>query len=190
MLFRAAILERIRSGEIILAFRRWQRPTVKTGGRLRTAIGELAIDAVAPCRAEDISASDARAAGFADRDALLAELAGRTEGTLYRIALRFVGGDPRAALRARDSFGPDEVAALAARLDRLDRARPWTRPVLDYIASHEGVAAGIIASALGFEKQALKANIRKLKELGLTESLDVGYRLSPRGRALLQVLAD
>jgi ribosomal protein S19E (S16A) len=27
--------------------------------------------------------------------------------------------------------------------------------------------------------------VRKLKELGLTESLEVGYRLSPRGRALL-----
>jgi len=30
--------------------------------------------------------------------------------------------------------------------------------------------------------------VRKLKELGLTESLEVGYRLSPRGRALLERL--
>jgi hypothetical protein len=30
-----------------------------------------------------------------------------------------------------------------------------------------------------------KADVRKLKELGLTESLEVGYRLSPRGRAVL-----
>lgn len=28
--------------------------------------------------------------------------------------------------------------------------------------------------------------VRQLKELGLTESLEVGYRLSPRGRALLR----
>ena len=28
-----------------------------------------------------------------------------------------------------------------------------------------------------------KRDVRKLKELGLTESLPVGYRLSPRGRA-------
>jgi hypothetical protein len=28
--------------------------------------------------------------------------------------------------------------------------------------------------------------VRKLKELGLTESLPVGYRLSPRGEAYLR----
>ena len=31
-----------------------------------------------------------------------------------------------------------------------------------------------------------KVNVRKLKGLGLAESLEVGYRLSPRGRALLE----
>ncbi len=31
-----------------------------------------------------------------------------------------------------------------------------------------------------------KTNVRKLKALGLTESLEVGYRLSPRGRAFLE----
>jgi hypothetical protein len=31
-----------------------------------------------------------------------------------------------------------------------------------------------------------KLDVRKLKELGLTESLPVGYRLSPRGEFLLQ----
>ena len=28
--------------------------------------------------------------------------------------------------------------------------------------------------------------MRKLKAMGLTESLEVGYRLSPRGRAVLE----
>jgi hypothetical protein len=32
--------------------------------------------------------------------------------------------------------------------------------------------------------------VRKLKELGLTESLQVSYRLSPRGRALLERMAN
>jgi hypothetical protein len=30
-----------------------------------------------------------------------------------------------------------------------------------------------------------KRRVRQLKELGLTESLEVGYRLSPRGRTVL-----
>lgn len=33
-----------------------------------------------------------------------------------------------------------------------------------------------------------KPRVRQLKELGLTESLEVGYRLSPRGRAVLRHL--
>ena len=39
--------------------------------------------------------------------------------------------------------------------------------------------------AAGRERHPFKTDVRKLKELGLTESLEVGYRLSPRGRALL-----
>ena len=35
------------------------------------------------------------------------------------------------------------------------------------------------------DRPAFKLNVRKLKALGLTESLEVGYRLSPRGAAFL-----
>jgi hypothetical protein len=37
-------------------------------------------------------------------------------------------------------------------------------------------------------KQRFKTNVRKLKELGLTESLEVGYRLSPRGKTGIERL--
>jgi hypothetical protein len=40
----------------------------------------------------------------------------------------------------------------------------------------------------GQDKIAFKLNVRKLKALGLTESLEVGYRLSRRGAALLDEL--
>ena len=43
-----------------------------------------------------------------------------------------------------------------------------------------------LAASLGMEKLPFKRDVRKLKELGLTESLPVGYRLSPRGRAYLR----
>jgi ribosomal protein S19E (S16A) len=45
-----------------------------------------------------------------------------------------------------------------------------------------------LAAAAGRERHPFKTDVRKLKELGLTESLEVGYRLSPRGRALLERL--
>jgi hypothetical protein len=35
------------------------------------------------------------------------------------------------------------------------------------------------------EKNAFKLNVRKLKHLGLTERLEIGYPLSSRGEALL-----
>lgn len=187
MLIPVATLERIAAGEVTLAFRRWRKPTVKAGGTLRTAVGVLSIDAVDPCPVDKITEAEARAAGHDTREALLAELL-RRDGDIYRIALSPAGADPRVALRENGALSPAEAASIAARLDGYDRRSPtgpWTRGVLALIGSNEGLAAAELAARLGVEKLALKANVRKLKELGLTESLDTGYRLSPRGRAFL-----
>ncbi len=62
---------------------------------------------------------------------------------------------------------------------------PWTIATLRLIGDRPGVRAAELAAAAGRERLPFKADVRKLKELGLTESLEVGYRLSPRGRALL-----
>ena len=48
--------------------------------------------------------------------------------------------------------------------------------------------AADLAAAFGREMLPFKVDVRKLKELGLTESLRPGYRLSPRGRAVLEAL--
>ena len=136
-----------------------------------------------------ISEEDARRAGYATRAELLAELA-RHEGELHRIEFRYVGEDPRIALRRRDRLDSAEVIEVVGRLQRLDRASrsgPWTRAVLELIEGRPGVAAGELATHLGRRERApFKRDVRKLKELGLTESLRVGYRLSPRGRAVLR----
>jgi hypothetical protein len=47
------------------------------------------------------------------------------------------------------------------------------------------VRAPDLAASLGRETLPFERDVRKLKELGLTESLEVRYRLSPRGRAYL-----
>ena len=187
MLFRQRFWAGLADGSVTLAFRRWKRPTVKVGGRLTTPAGVLAIDDVQVIDERDITEADARRSGFADRAALLDELAGK-EGELYRIAIHRAGEDPRVALRERTDLGDDEAAEVAARLGRLDRASahgPWTDSVLRLIAERPGVRAGDLAESVGRERLAFKADVRKLKALGLTESLEVGYRLSPRGRAWL-----
>ena len=96
MLFRPADLEGIAAGRITLAFRRWVRPRVLPGTRLRTPIGVLAIDSVEAV--ERPTDADARAAGYDDADHVLASFAKRT-GALHRIALHLDGPDPRIALR-------------------------------------------------------------------------------------------
>jgi hypothetical protein len=185
MLFNRRALDGIAAGEIDLAFRRWKRPTVKAGGTLRTRAGVLAIDAVEPTSQRRIKAQDARRAGFPSRAQLLASLG--HEGRLYRIQFRRIGDDPRVALRDTAEIGDAERAKLDSRLARMDQARgePWTRRVLELIAARPETLAADLAASLAMEKLPFKRDVRKLKELGLTESLPVGYRLSPRGRAYL-----
>ena len=186
MLFKLETLRRIRSGEVTLAFRRWRRPTVKAGGTLRTRVGVLAIESVEVVDEFSLTDADARRAGATSRTALLGALSG--EGALYRIAFHLAGPDPRIALREQVELQPGERAALDARLARFDAASrhgAWTRAVLELIAHRPGVRAPDLAAQRSLETARFKADVRKLKELGLTESLEVGYRLSPRGRAYL-----
>jgi predicted transcriptional regulator len=68
-------------------------------------------------------------------------------------------------------------------MDRASSHGPWTAAVLELIAENPGVRAPDLAARMGRETLPFKRDVRKLKELGLTESLEVGYRLSPRGRA-------
>ena len=180
MLFKAPVLAAIAEGKVDLAFRRWRKPTVKAGGTLTTPVGVLAIDAIAVVAPEAISDADAVRAGYADAAAALAALEG--EAPIHRIAFRLIGEDPRRALRLDvSSAALDEIET---RLARLDARAPWTAAVLELIAANPGVRAPDLAARLGRETLAFKMDVRKLKALGLTESLEVGYRLSPRGQAL------
>lgn len=188
MLLNRHTLAGIAEGRIDLAFRRWLRPTVKPGTQLRTEIGELAIEAVDAVELSAITNATARRAGYESRDELLADLRTGAGRTLYRIKLSLAGPDRRSLLRERDDLTVAEVAEISARLARFDqfsRVGPWTATVLREIARHPGLKAGDLAVEAGFDKEWLKVNIRKLKELGLTESLQPGYSLSARGEAYL-----
>jgi hypothetical protein len=138
----------------------------------------------------DLTEEDASAAGFADRDALLRWTARKGDGDLHRIGIRLAGPDPRVALRGTERLDAAEIAAITTRLDRMDRAadRPWTRSVLEQIRRQPGVVSTVLAAEAGEERPAYKLRVRRLKALGLTESLETGYRLSLRGSAYLRAL--
>ena len=190
MLFRPSTLKGIAEGTVTRAYRRWDRPRVRPGGRQRTPAGVVAFDSVEPVARESLTDADALAAGLSDLDELLELVDRRPAGEIYRVDLHLAGPDPRVALR--ESTPDDaEVADLSRRLDRLDRASrhgPWTAAVLRAIADQPGVRAADLARSFGRERDPFKLDVRKLKELGLTESLRPGYRLSPRGLAVLDSL--
>lgn len=191
MLFRQATLEGIAQGKITLAFRRWQRPTVKAGTGLRTAAGVVRIGAVEPVEERDLTDAEAKAAGFVDRAALLADLRSDGERTLYRIVLDGIEPDRRIAMRGEAELSEADWHDLAARFARWDKAKPGYFPsILSAIGAHPSTPAAELAQAAGVEKLKFKQDVRKLKELGLTESLEVGYRLSPRGEAVLEKLRE
>lgn len=191
MLLQQHTLESIRHGAITLAFRRWRRPTVKSNGTLMTAAGQLHLGSVSVTPAADITDAEAIKAGYASRAELIAELDLRQEGAIYRIEFGTLTPDPRIALRERVTLDPAELQSLIERLRKIDvRADggAWTRRVLVVLRDQPAVRAADLCLVIGQEKLVFKTNVRKLKALGLTESLEVGYRLSPRGAALLEAI--
>ena len=188
MLFKQRLWTGLADGTITVTFRRWRKPQAKVGGRYRTPAGVLEVDAIEKIGPSDITDADANRAGYDDRREMLAELDRYPEGDLYRIDFHHAGADPRESLRADADLTADDLLQITKRLDRLDhasRSGPWTRRVLQTIAERPAVRAGDLAEAMGRDTPSFKRDVRKLKELGLTESLEVGYRLSPRGEAFL-----
>lgn len=183
MLIRRPVLDAIADGSVTALFRRWDRPRVRVGGTQRTVIGVLEFTAVEPVAVSRLTAADARAAGYPTVAALRAAQTG--EGRLFRITVRPAGPDPRVALRAQAALSEKDRAEITARLARMDARGPWTASILRLIAESPGKRAPDLAASLGRETLPFKRDVRKLKELGLTESLEVGYRLSPRGQAYL-----
>lgn len=193
MLITDTVLDGIVTGRIDTLFRRQKRPTVKAGGTLRTPRGVLAILDVTAIDRADITSDDARRAGLGSVAEVVASLDQRPDGSDYRIRVRPGGEDPRVSLRDQDDLTDDDVASIAARLDRLDRFGrdgPWTRATLRLIADRPHVRAPELAASVGRETAPFKNDVRKLKELGLTISHSPGYELSPRGRVVLDRLTS
>ncbi|WP_433260032.1 hypothetical protein ACQPZF_22750 [Actinosynnema sp. CS-041913] len=191
MQFSRPILDEIVAGRIDLAFRRWRRPDVRPGTRITTAVGVIGVGEVAVVEEAAVTDDEVARAGFGGRDEFLASLRPGPDRRLYRVEVRFVGVDPRIALRDRAEVDEAELAEVVAGLRRLDARSgrgAWTGAVLALIAERPGVRAAELAAAVGREVLRFKSDVRTLKARGLTESLGTGYRLSARGERVLEHL--
>lgn len=196
-----AIAAAVRDGTVRYAFRMWEQPRVLAGSSQLTSAGVIGFDAVEEITDLDsLTERDARDAGIPGLAELRRRLVpgqvrrgprgGHGGARVYRVTLRYLGPDPRLELRERvpGTGDMDEVIAAVARLDDGRRTGPWTREILEWIEANPGVVSTVLAGKLGRDLQPMKTDIRKLKALGLTISLRVGYQLSPRGEAYLAAL--
>jgi hypothetical protein len=190
MLIKDDVIEKIKSGEITTLFRRWSRPGAKAGGSQMTQGGVIGVDSVEVVSEDDITELDAREAGYGTKKNLLEKLNYRDD-PIYRIRVFFKGEDPRIALRENDELGDNELNEIIAKLEMLDKNSKrgaWTQEYLQLIQDMPNTYSGLLADTLGISIPEFKPWVRKLKALGLTESLHPGYKLSPRGEKVLHAL--
>lgn len=211
MLIEGPLHQGIRDGRITVLFRRWRRPQVVAGRTYRTAAGQIAVDAI-DVVTDRITKADARRAGYPDPESVFAELDAASsptararrryppknpddgELTTYRLKIRHLDiPDPRDELAHSAIVSETDRADITKRLDRLDKASPygpWTRATLAKIAERPATRAADLAAEFARETAPFKLDVRKLKNLGLTISLEVGYRLSPRGESYLKPMKE
>lgn len=189
MLLPPKVAHGVADGSVTLAFRRWRKQAVQPGSQFRTVAGVVRVDEVAVVDPATITDAEAVAAGWPDVERLRRQLDKVETGETYRVALSWAGPDPRVALRDSADLTDEDVAAIDAKLERLDRASShgaWTMATLDVIRRHPHTRAPDLAAEMGRERDPFKIDVRKLKNLGLTRSFDVGYEVSPRGLAYLE----
>jgi hypothetical protein len=176
VLFEKRLRDGLADGSITVALRRWKRTQVLPGRRYRSPDGLVEVTQVDVVDTVDVAT--ARAAGFASVADALADLGG--DGPITVVHLHRVDdADPRDVLSYDTHIADPEKL-----LKQIERYRQH----FELIAANPGVRAPDLAARLGMDTLTFKRQVRRLKELGLTHSLRVGYELSPRGEALLRLL--
>jgi len=164
-------------------------------GRIyRTNAGRIEIDSVREVNPDLIADNDADviAADRQNAKDVRRRLRGNEDWPTFLIKFHLVEGpDPREELAASTELSAEDLEDLRdrlAKLDELSRHGAWTAQTLRLIESKPATRAGDLAAEIGRDTAGFKLDVRKLKNLGLTYSLEVGYELSPRGTTYLKSL--
>jgi hypothetical protein len=193
ILFQKRFHEGIVGGTVTLTFRAWPSARVKPGGRYRChPIGVLEVDAVDRVPVASIIDAEALAAGFADREELIRYIRevkpDAAKGEVFRIRFHHGGDGDRVGVALDAEVDDAALAQIKAKLAAMDHRSSdgaWTARTLSLIQKHPRIAASKLAPRMGMATKPFKANVVKLKKLGLTQSFEVGYELSPRGAAFV-----
>jgi hypothetical protein len=193
MLFAGSDRDGVESGRITVAYRRWAEPRVVEGRIYRTNAGRIEVDSIRQVNPDLIADTDPELE-LADRQNakdVRRRLRGDDTHPTFLIRFHLVEGpDPREQLAAQSTLSEADLTELKARLAQFDQQTPWTTETLRLIQSRPATRAADLAATLGRETAPFKLDVRKLKNLGLTHSLEVGYELTPRGNAYLETLGS
>ena len=188
MQFRKPFKQAIAAGKITLTFRVWKKPQAALGGCYNIPpYGSLRVVELGQLNAAQISNPEAVQAGFADAQALREFLQVKKMDLVWRVKFEYLG---QQAVNRPDQtqLAEAELEEILGRLDRWDRKKPWTHHTLSLIDLSPGLRAVELAPQVKLELQDFKRKVRQLKGLGLTESLETGYKLSPRGAQVLRLI--
>ncbi|MCZ6709378.1 MAG: hypothetical protein O7B25_03355, partial [Gammaproteobacteria bacterium] len=184
MQFTKDFKEAIRAGRVSCSFRTWKAPQAKVGGRYNLhPAGAIEVTALRQIRFADADHRQVEQSGFADTEALRAYLNVDDNDLVYLVEFRYLG-EVTVRVPPRQKLNAEQGRSLADKLTRMDRRSsrgPWAHRTLALIYQQPGTRAADLASVLGWDTAPFKVNVRKLKHLGLTLSLDTGYRLTDRG---------
>ncbi|MEV8373244.1 hypothetical protein AB0P21_10940 [Kribbella sp. NPDC056861] len=194
MLFAGPDKEGVETGKITAAYRRWAEARVVEGRIYRTNAGRIEIDSVREVKPDLISDydDDVFAADRQNARDVRRRLRGNEDWPTFLIKFHLVeGADPREELAATAELTEEDLEDLRtrlAKLDELSKHGAWTTAVLQKIQARPATRAGDLAADFDRDTPGFKLDVRKLKNLGLTYSLETGYELSPRGQAYLKSL--
>jgi hypothetical protein len=189
MLFQRRFHERIVRGEIRCTVRIWQRPHVKVGGRYVLGSGAIVVDKIYETRLDDIAPVLARRCGF---ESLVDLMRVAKHGPGERVFVIDFHYDGKASARptpATSAVSAEELAALIQRLEAMDRRSrigPWTLATLRAIEARPACSRRSLP-AVGRPRDEFKRDVRA-ESPRPTFSLEIGYRLTPKGEALVAAM--
>ncbi len=93
----------------------------------------------------------------------------------------------REALALENKLTAKDVEEIDKTLDELDgKVGASTRRALQLVSEQPGLVSIVLARQMGIDRISCRTALHELRDLGLVYGLDVGYSISPRGRAYLR----